>query len=312
MDILHPDFSLTMEQIFTSAGGIMDRADPALISMTADDTMVWMNEIKSGYANDTFTDTPFLLPYPVKGSEQCVIVCPGGAYLFKSMLEEGEDIAAFLNREGISAFVLWYRCYPYQSPLMFLDLQRAIRYLRYHAKEFGFKPDRISALGFSAGGNLIGVQAARFGDKPVIYPGYTPDEIDGVNGTLNAAGLVYPVIDLSEDKILACLSGLEIYRNPEQRKEFAETVDILHHLPADMPPLFLCAAQDDNMIDPLPLTKFCTAAMAAGISTEFHLFPYGGHGFGACVARPNPFGSPDYSAVSQWMRLYSEWLGRTL
>ena len=60
----------------------------------------------------------------------------------KSMMTEGEQIAELLNEAGISAFVLWYRSYPYREPIMFLDAQRAIRYIRYHAADFGVDPKK--------------------------------------------------------------------------------------------------------------------------------------------------------------------------
>ena len=108
-----------------------------------DDTLVYREEIKDGYAKETYADVPFLVPYLVPGSKKCVISCPGGAYLSKSIDNEGEQIAEFLNAAGISCFVLWYRAYPYKAPYMFLDLQRAIRFLRFHAEEYGFDPDQI-------------------------------------------------------------------------------------------------------------------------------------------------------------------------
>ena len=36
---------------------------------------------------------------------------------------------------------------PYKAPYMFLDLQRAIRFLRFHAEEYGFDPDQIATVG---------------------------------------------------------------------------------------------------------------------------------------------------------------------
>ena len=38
------------------------------------------------------------------------LICPGGAYMLVSEENEGHTFAAELNRRGISAFVLHYRC----------------------------------------------------------------------------------------------------------------------------------------------------------------------------------------------------------
>ena len=312
LTVMQPDLNMTMEQIFRSKGGVFDKSTLNIPSMVPDDSLVWQNEIVNGYAQETFSDVPFLIPYLVEGSDRCVICCPGGAYLFKSMEGEGSDIAEFLNAQGISVFVLWYRTYPNFSPLMFLDLQRAVRYIRYHAGEYGIDPEKIAAVGFSAGGNLVGVHAVRYGNKEVEYPGYVPDEIDRQDGRLNAAGLIYPAVDLSNDKALAALGGFEAYQDKEKRKALADSLDILHHLDKECPPLFLCAAQDDEMVNPVPLAELNVTAMKLGISTEFHMFPSGGHGFGGCVLREGPFGKPDYSVVGQWKGLFANWILRTL
>ncbi|MGP3786322.1 alpha/beta hydrolase [Paenibacillus sp. 1A_MP2] len=67
---------------------------------------------------------------------------------------EGAPIAELLNRAGISAFVLKYRVAPHQHPAPMTDGQRAIRYVRAHAEQFGIQPSKIAVLGFSAGGTL--------------------------------------------------------------------------------------------------------------------------------------------------------------
>ncbi len=109
------------------------------------DTFTYLYEIKGGYENETYTDVPYLIPYLVDDSDSAVIVIPGGGFGYKSMdgnNSEGKDIAATLNKNGISAFVLHYRTNPYEYPISYLDLQRAVRYLRFHADEFHISPEK--------------------------------------------------------------------------------------------------------------------------------------------------------------------------
>ena len=244
-DIMKPDQSLTMQDIFTKYPGVWDKSCDELGDMRGNDTLVLRDEILDGYANDTYTDQPFLIPYLVPGSDKCVIACPGGAYLSKSLENEGEDIAAFLNAAGISCFVLWYRTYPYHAPYIFLDCQRALRFVRYHAKEYGIDPGKIATVGFSAGGNLCGVTALCFGDKKVEEEGYTPDEVDAVDGSPNAVGLCYPAVSLEDDKALACIAGVEVYNDKEKRYQFAAQYDMRTHVKEGDVPMFLCNTMDD-------------------------------------------------------------------
>jgi acetyl esterase/lipase len=99
-----------------------------------------------------------------------MIVAPGGGYRNLMMSYEGVDIARRLNAIGIDAFVLKYRLAHTdpdaqgQQPapragqsardLAGADGQQAVRILRQRASEFGFRPDRIGMIGFSAGGGV--------------------------------------------------------------------------------------------------------------------------------------------------------------
>ena len=303
------DKSLTMMDVFTKYPGIWDKTTEEIGDLRGNNFMVWDQEIENGYAEETYSDVPLLVPYLAEGSDSCVILCPGGAYLTKSMDSEGAEVAEYLNQAGISAFVLWYRSYPYRAPLMYLDCQRAVRYVRYHAAQYGIDPNKIAAAGFSAGGNLCGVEALCFGDKPVDYPGYEPDEIDRTDGRVNALGLIYPAVSMLDDKITAIIGGLDLYADPVRRNSFAAQYDLRTHVTPDAPPAFLCAAMDDFVVPPPLLAELALSYAKEKVPCELHLFPYGGHGFGACHYHPvGPFPAPDYSAVCQWIDLFINWL----
>jgi acetyl esterase/lipase len=114
---------------------------------------------------------PVLQYYPApkdKAVGTAMIVAPGGGFRNLMMSYEGVDIAARLNSIGIDAFVLKYRL-TYTDPsaqsqqpapkagqgareLAGADGRQAVRIVRRHAAEFGFRPDRIGMIGFSAGG----------------------------------------------------------------------------------------------------------------------------------------------------------------
>ena len=308
-DVMHIDKSLTMEDVFTKYPGIWDKSSDELGDLRGNDFMVWDQEMEHGYAEETYSDVPLLIPFLSPGSDRCVILCPGGAYLTKSMDSEGQEVAEFLNEAGISAFVLWYRSYPYRAPLMYLDAQRAVRYVRFHAAEYGLNPEKIALAGFSAGGNLAGVEALCFRDEPVDWPGYAPDEVDAVDGRPNALGLIYPAVSMHGDKITAVIGGRELYEDPARREAFADRYDLRTHvLPGDAP-AFLCACADDFVVPPPFLVELQQSYVKAGVSCELHLFPYGGHGFGACIPRQvGPFAPPDMTACRQWRELFCTWV----
>lgn len=64
-----------------------------------------------------------------------VIICPGGSFQFRAS-NEGEPIAKWLNQIKVNAFVLNYRVAPFTAFTSTKDAVRAVRYIRYHAREW--------------------------------------------------------------------------------------------------------------------------------------------------------------------------------
>ncbi|MEO0417073.1 MAG: alpha/beta hydrolase, partial [Verrucomicrobiota bacterium] len=123
---------------------------------------------------------PSLTCYPVPEAEKsngaAVLVCPGGGYGGLAMDHEGVQIAQWFNQRGVAAYVLSYRLGSkgYHFPTQLADVQRAMRWVRFHAHDNQIDPKRISIIGFSAGGHLTSMASTKFSEKA-----YEPtDEID--------------------------------------------------------------------------------------------------------------------------------------
>ena len=104
-----------------------------------------------------------------KNTGTAMLICPGGGYhnLFWEL--EGEEVAAWLNSQGMTGIILKYRCprrlgdvkgEPPLGPL--LDAQRAVSLVRSRAKEWDIHPQRIGLVGVSAGGHRAVATATRF------------------------------------------------------------------------------------------------------------------------------------------------------
>ncbi len=123
-----------------------------------------------------------------------MLVSPGGAFLFRSEITEGSNVAEAFAEHGYVSFVVHYRLYPYTEEESGIDIARAIRYVRYHAEDYGIPRNNINVVGFSAGGIANGHAVLEFGDNingTVLDDSYTPDEIDKVNATPNAVIMAY-------------------------------------------------------------------------------------------------------------------------
>lgn len=181
-----------------------------------------------------------------------IIIAPGGAYEILSYGMEGTEFAKFLNKYGISAFVLKYRV-PKNREGAACDAQRALRFVRAYAKEFNVNPSAVGMGGFSAGGHLTCYTSSHYKDE--LYP--HKDFIDKLSARPDFLVLIYPAYTGSNELVL----------QPDVPVS-AETT----------PPCFLVQAMDDGYLKD-GLTYFL-ALKKARLNVEAHFFERGGHGFG--------------------------------
>jgi acetyl esterase/lipase len=211
-----------------------------------------------------------------------VIICPGGGYHILAMDLEGTEVAAWLNKLGVTAIVLKYRVprrnneAPHAAPLK--DAQRAVGIVRSRAQEWKIDPEKIGILGFSAGGNLAALTCTH-------YERRTYDKLDAadeVSCRPDFAVLVYPA-----------------YLTNQEQTDVAEKLKITEHTP----PMFLAHAGDDR-VTPLSSVYLYAALKKAGVPAELHVYESGGHGFG--LRDDNP-------TAANWPLRCEEWLrGRKL
>lgn len=187
---------------------------------------------------------PNMKPFIAEGENRpAVVICPGGAYSFLAYDQEGYDCGEWFRSLGISAFVLTYRLAPDHYPCQLMDVQRAIRYLRYHAEELHLDPEKIGVLGFSAGGHLAGAAATHFREKlcPV-------DEVDEVSARPDYAILSYPVISAEEEfchaESVVNFLGEEKAKDPKWRDFFS----LEKNITPEMPPIFIWQTEEDDCV----------------------------------------------------------------
>lgn len=217
-------------------------------------------------------------PAPAKTANgTAVVVFPGGGYNILAWDHEGRQIAQWLNTIGVHAFVVTYRV-PRRDgdhalpPLQ--DAQRAIRLVRARATDMQFDPDRIGALGFSAGGNLT------------------------INAGTRYAERTYAKVDANDE--LSCRPDfmVPIYAaylgSPDDDRVISKDLP----LSADTPPTFLAVTQDDKNRG-IHSAELFAALTRAGVKAEVHVYTKGGHGYGIRES-DNP--------VSKWHHHCEAWM----
>ena len=228
-----------------------------------------------------------------------VLVTPGGGYRWVVVDKEGYEIARWLTARGWTVFVLFYRLpgegWAAGPDVALSDAQRAMRLIRSRARDYGIAPDRVAAMGFSAGGHVCGDLATRFDTKT-----YVPiDAADRLSARPDIAAPIYAVQSmrspLAHPGSRSLLIGEKASAAVERAHSTAANVS-----PAT-PPSFLVHAEDDAVVDVGNTLEFRAALKSAGVVVETHLFSAGGHGFGLRRAMGKP--------VESWPDLFVNWAG---
>ncbi len=203
--------------------------------------------------------TPFF-PAKEKASGAAVLVIPGGGHSKLCVDHEGDNVARWLAEHGVAAFVLRYRLarepestYTIEGNAL-PDTQRAIRLIRSRAAEWGIDPQRVGAIGFSAGGELVALAWMRPGEGKAD----AADPMDRESGRPSFQGLIYP----------------------------GRSGDIVPT--KDAPPAFMACGEKDRTDIAEGLAEVYLRFKRAGVSAEFHVYAGVGHGFGFRATTKGP------------------------
>lgn len=221
-------------------------------------------------------------------------------------LKENPQIARYaapLLAAGYTVFALNHRAAPrFRYPAALEDVQRAVRFIRFHAGRFGIRPDRIGAVGGSSGGHLaslLGVLDGR-GD---------PDDPDPVNResarvqcvVARAAPLDFlcaiggTVAPMVADFLGMILTDEELPPSVEYRVH--REASPLYHVSNASPP-FLLLHGDADLVVPFHNSEVMhDALVAVGVPAKLIRIEGGGHGSDF----PGAVNPPDYlGEIVRW------------
>jgi len=249
----------------------------------------------------THTRKPTLVVFrPKTPNGAAVMLMPGGGYERVVLDKEGYETARWLNERGYTCFVLFYRlpgdgwAAGPDAPLQ--DAQRGLRLIRSRAAAMGFSPDRISIMGFSAGGHVAASLTTRFSAK--VYDRI--DAADDLSAKPNLSALIYPVITMDPTYMHA--GSRKQLLGPTPTPEQIALYSPEKQVGADAPPVFLLHAADDPAVPVRNTLEMFVALKVKAIPTEMHVFEEGGHGFGLRFTKDKP--------VAAWPGLFETFAKR--
>lgn len=102
-------------------------------------------------------------------------------------------LAAPLLRHGYTVFPVYHVSQPRATVMEIVaDVNRAVRFVRTHARDYGVDPDRLGVTGGSSGGHLSLMLATRGGPGPAE----ATNAVDRASSAVQAVAIFFPVTDL--------------------------------------------------------------------------------------------------------------------
>lgn len=212
-----------------------------------------------------------------------VIICPGGSYHHLGVWHEGYAVARWFAKQGFAAFVLRYRVSSHGAhhPDMIQDLQLSIALIKKYGSEW-IDTSKIGAIGFSAGGHLVLYGGTT--DKNYISSEFP--ESQNYNLRPNYVMAVYPVVSMEDS--LAHVRSRKNLLTKQYTEQDKHDFSIEENIPDDMPPTFIFAAHDDDVVD-FRNSNYVWQAIQKKSIPNSAFFPQdnGGHGFGMSERKQN-------------------------
>ncbi|MDQ6756801.1 MAG: alpha/beta hydrolase, partial [Bacteroidota bacterium] len=215
--------------------------------------------------------------------------------------------ASFANRakiyidKGYTVFVVIHGSQPrYAIPDEINDLKRAVRFIRYNAKEYHIDGAHLGITGASSGGHLS-LMVGLSDDK---IDSASKDPINKVSSRVQAVAVFYPPTDFlnwGQDKLnlsqlqaalsLAGVAGafdfkewndtIKLYQsvNAERKLEIAKQVSPIYSVSSDDPPILIIHGDADKTVPLQQSESIIKKLKDANVPNQFIIKKDGGHGW---------------------------------
>lgn len=259
-----------------------------------------------------------------------MIICGGGAFMGISDREK-EPVALYFLNHGYQCFVLDYNTESAGNgryPIPVYDLAKMILTIRLNADKWNIAPDKVAAIGFSAGAHLCACLSTQWHEK------YLTDKLR-VNSDLlkpNAVILGYPLVDyiyemehLENDegkdippasmpmsKTEAAKRAVNAGVGEDVTKEMFRNASPFYRITQETCPTFIWHTATDELVYVGQSLRYAEKLSDCKVPFELHIFESGVHGLS--LANEQSGGGTTFieKDVSIWPELAIKFLDRNL
>ncbi len=243
-----------------------------------------------------------------------ILAVSGGWFSAHEAINPG--FVAEFGRRGYTVFAVVHGSQPkFTIPEVLGDMNRAVRFIRYHAQDYGIDPNRIGISGGSAGGHLSLMQGTA-GD---LGSPDAKDPIDKMSSRVQAVACFFPPTDFlnygKTGEIALGRGVLKDFRAPfdfhefdpqvkafvpitseEKLLEIGKQISPLYHVTADDPPTLIFHGDADTLV-PIQQAELIVAKFKeVGVPAELVVKKGAAHGW------PDMLG--DMNVLADWFDKY--------
>jgi len=202
-------------------------------------------------------------------------------------------------QHGYTVFAVVHGTQPkFTVPEIIQDVQRAVRFIRYHAKDYHIDPDRLGICGASAGGHLsLMIGTAGTQGKP-----RTNDPVERVSCRVQAVGCFFPPTDFLNwgkegdvldskhmDRRFKAAVDFQIFdrdeglfhRVTDEKKvqDLLREISPITHISRDDPPTLIIHGDKDPLVPLQQSERMVAKLKEAGVPAELIVKKDCGHGW---------------------------------
>lgn len=207
-------------------------------------------------------------------------------------------VQPFLDR-GYTVFAVVHGSQPrFTIPEAIQDMNRAVRFIRHHATEYGIDPDRLGVYGASAGGHL----SLMLGTAGTAGNPQAKDPVERQSSRVQAVACFFPPTDffnygtpgvqalgtgiLENFQAPFAFSELDTTRNVyrpivdhTERERIGHTISPYYQASADDAPTLIIHGDADKLVPIQQADRMIDALKAAGVEARLITKPGGLHGW---------------------------------